>query len=762
MEFVDGENLASLLRRIGRLPGDKALEIAGQVASGLAAAHGAGVLHRDLKPANVMLDGQGQVRLTDFGLAALAASLPGEDVRSGTPSYMSPEQLQGREVTVRSDIYALGLLLYELFTGRRAIEGRSAAELLHKHRDERPLEPSVIVPGIDPAVERTILACLEKEPKKRPPSALAVAAMLGGRDPLAAVIAAGETPSPELVAAAGDREGMRPRSAALCLALVLGGILAVPVLQGPLHILSKVPVEKTPAVLEDRARELLASLGHAAAAADSETGFSVDEQFFRQTQLENSSPGRWDRLATGEPPVLAFWYRQSPRALLAAKMSGRVYWSDPPPDVSGMAGVKYDLTGRLLALSVVPPQVEPDASSPAPVPDWAPLLAAARLDPAQLKPVAPRWTPPFHSDARAAWEGAWPKQPDVAIRVEAAAYRGRPVWFQIVNPWTRAEREAPFAFTLGEHTSRSMLIVLLLGLVAAGAVLAKRNILMGRGDRRAAFRIGLVLTGLGVGAALLGAHHVGEPVLEMVLLARSAGLVLLVSTLVWLFYLALEPYVRRLRPWTLVSWTRLLNGGFRDAVVGRDLLIGMVWGVTVSLLVPLLFRVPGWLGQPGPPPGFRFIDTLLGSRSLLQYILGLPVNATLLGLALLLLFLLLRFLTRRDLPAGALVVAILTAAMVGESPDAMLMMACVGAVLYTSYVVMLLRVGVLSAISALYTADLLSGPPQSVDVGSWTGSATVVTVPFLLLLALFAYRSATGGHLGLHRYIAGEPSSSRP
>jgi serine/threonine-protein kinase len=110
MEFVDGENLSSLLRRIGRLPADKALDIAKQVSAGLAAAHEKGVLHRDLKPANVMLDGQGKVRITDFGLAGLAETLTDEDVRSGTPSFMSPEQLLGREVTVRSDIYALGLL----------------------------------------------------------------------------------------------------------------------------------------------------------------------------------------------------------------------------------------------------------------------------------------------------------------------------------------------------------------------------------------------------------------------------------------------------------------------------------------------------------------------------------------------------------------------------------------------------------------------------------------------------------------------------
>lgn len=118
MEYVDGEDLASLLRRIGRLPSDKALEIARQICAGLAAAHAKGVLHRDLKPANIMLDGRGQVVVTDFGLAGFVEQIVGPDVRSGTPAYMSPEQLAGKEVTEKSDIYALGLVLYEIFTGK--------------------------------------------------------------------------------------------------------------------------------------------------------------------------------------------------------------------------------------------------------------------------------------------------------------------------------------------------------------------------------------------------------------------------------------------------------------------------------------------------------------------------------------------------------------------------------------------------------------------------------------------------------------------
>ncbi len=121
MEYIDGEDLASLLRRIGRLPSDKALELARQLCAGLAAAHDRKVLHRDLKPANVLIDGRGRAHLADFGLANLTDQRRETREVAGTPGYMAPEQLEGREVTTRTDVYALGLVLYEMFTGKRAL-----------------------------------------------------------------------------------------------------------------------------------------------------------------------------------------------------------------------------------------------------------------------------------------------------------------------------------------------------------------------------------------------------------------------------------------------------------------------------------------------------------------------------------------------------------------------------------------------------------------------------------------------------------------
>src|SRR5205807_1833996 len=150
-----------------------------KICAGLAAAHEKGVLHRDLKPANVMIDGRGQVIIMDFGLAGLAEQLQG-DVRSGTPAYMSPEQLAGTEVTAKSDIYSLGLLLYEIFTGKRAFEASSMIELMQMQEKAAPASISTVVRDLDPTVERVIMRCLQPDPRQRPGSALTVAAGLPG------------------------------------------------------------------------------------------------------------------------------------------------------------------------------------------------------------------------------------------------------------------------------------------------------------------------------------------------------------------------------------------------------------------------------------------------------------------------------------------------------------------------------------------------------------------------------------------------------
>lgn len=180
MEFVDGDDLATILARYGPPPPDKALDIARQICAGLAASHAHGVLHRDLKPGNVLIEHAGRARLTDFGLAHAIGDALGPEATIGTPPYMSPEQLATGQTTIRSDIYSLGLLLFELFSGEAYFRTRALAELRRLHS----LDPEALLARdgltLDAAVGRALLRCLQRDPACRPASVAEVLAILSG------------------------------------------------------------------------------------------------------------------------------------------------------------------------------------------------------------------------------------------------------------------------------------------------------------------------------------------------------------------------------------------------------------------------------------------------------------------------------------------------------------------------------------------------------------------------------------------------------
>jgi hypothetical protein len=177
MEFIDGEDLASLLRRAGRLSREKTVQIARELCAGLGAAHDQGVLHRDLKPSNIVIDGDGHVHIADFGVAALVPTAADEIPLAGTPAFMAPGLFHHRQPSKQSDLYALGLVLYEVATGKEPFGGVPADGL---QAVASLIPPSLLCPDIEPALERAILQCLEEDPSRRPESAEAVAAILPG------------------------------------------------------------------------------------------------------------------------------------------------------------------------------------------------------------------------------------------------------------------------------------------------------------------------------------------------------------------------------------------------------------------------------------------------------------------------------------------------------------------------------------------------------------------------------------------------------
>jgi hypothetical protein len=719
MEYVDGEDLASLLRRIGRLPRDKALEIARQLCAGLAAAHDKGVVHRDLKPGNIMLDGQGQLRITDFGLAGVASEV--KDIRSGTPAYMAPEQRSGKEVTARSDIYALGMVLHEVFTGRGF-----SADSSH--------------PDLTPEEDRVIRRCLAEDPAKRPASALAVSAALPGGDPLAAALAAGETPSPEMVAAAGDSDSVSVRTIGICAALILAGLVAAVVLGGRTSLLANTPLPKSPAVLEQRAKDVIQSLGYTEPPADRVYGFRYATDYQRYAQKEEKPATYRAQLAKGQPPSIYFWYRQSPQYLEAAPVDNLIDLAisiasptNPPQTHVGMAGLSLDPQGQLIEFSAVPPQVE-DTSVPQHPADWTALLAAAGVDMSRFAPAEPQWIPLVSFDTRAAWTGSYAHAPEVPLRIEAASWRGRPVYFQVIGPWSKPERMAPPQWTGWDSFGNAFFICTLI----LAAFLAWRNIRLGRGDTRGAFRLAAFVLSMSMLAWLCSASHV-PTAHEFVSFMEAVNVFFASAGRAWIFYVALEPYVRRRWPQIMITWSRLLGGGVRDPLVGGHVLIGITLGVGVHTLfwIPLLlWQQSGKLSFQEPP-----LATLLDARHMTMELVVSTLGAVFGSLLILLFLFVFRAMFRRLWLAVAALIVLLVVFLAPMT----LIYVFFDVLIAALAVFALIRFGVLALMSGIIVLLPLGAFLFAADFSAWYAGSSLFAIGSVLALTAYALYTALAG-----------------
>ncbi len=742
MEFVDGDDLSELLTRVGRFTHERAVEVSRQLCVGMEAIHKAGILHRDFKPANIIIDKKGVARITDFGIAGIESEIAKEGIRAGTPAYMAPEQIAGREVTVRSDIYALGLVLYEIFTGKQAFIADNVMELIKKHNTETPTSPSEIIKGIDPLVENVIAQCLEKDPKDRPQTALQVAMALPGGNPMQIALDAGQTPTPEMIAASPKKGALRPVVALLCLLGVIASLISMVVINGKYKTFNLTPLQKSPDALADRAETMIKNFGYPDKPADKRHNYQSDGQFLQYAK-ENNWKDTADRLRTGQPYEIYFLYRQSPRLLANyVRNEGGITEKNPPFDVPGMVNVSLDTTGRLIEFKAVPPENTASVTE-IPKTDWTKLFAEAGLDINKFEKATPEWTPPVGFDERMAWKGTLADWTDIPIRIEAAAFQGRPVYYRIVPPWQKPlTAQPPPTWTAIDIIGLAVLVMAF----ASSIFLVWRNIKLGRADLRGTSKIALVFFVFNLIFQLTTSSiHYADIGEEFWVLIDAMQASIWIGLVGGLFYCAVEPFVRRWWSEIFISWSRLLAGDFRDPMVGRDILVGALLGLVSNLLFDKL-----GLLVAERQLGIQVTDAAYhGISNSLIALVGFPgaafVYLSLRALLLLTLLVVFYFVLRNKKAAIVVLLVFLAMLDINDLPYSLWLLIVLVLLKNFLQLVSLVRFGLLAMIACSIFPDIGSGHAMTFDTSSILFPNAVVQLTLLIGIATYAAYISVGG-----------------
>ena len=738
MEYVDGEDLSSLLHRIGRLPADKALEIARKICAGVAAAHDKGVIHRDLKPANIMLDRRGNVVIMDFGLAAVADQLRGAEARSGTPAYMAPEQLRGEQVTAKSDIYALGMVLYEIFTGKRAYDAATLAELIRLQESAHITSMSSIAAEIDPAVEKAIRRCLDPEPAKRPATALLVAAALPGGDPLAAALAAGETPSPELVAASGETQGLPlKKSVPMALALALC-IIAVPFARTNIELHSLVPLELSPDALAAKVREHAAAFGYTAIPADKKYDLHWDWDAIVDAAKHVKTEEQARRWFQAEPPM-RLGYRESPMPLVS-RPDGEVTTDRPAPTLSGMIEAWVTSKGDLRYFHAVPPQV--DSSPAGGEVSQQTISRAIGFDISQWPETAPRFTPLYSSDWRKAWKGQHPTL-HTDLTVQAAAWHGKIVDLQVLSPWSVAWRQPQSLTVSWKNSARSLIERISYALLFLfSAFMAARNLRAGRGDRRGAWRLAMAVLILQAGFSLFSMHWVMDISILSILKSNAADW-FLSAAIIWVLYLALEPSVRARWPHAILTWSRVLAGRWQDAQVAAHVL----YGALVGVIIAAFFLAAQWFQvSQGSFSTTTGDDVGTSARLWIADVLGRANNAMEFGLIVVFTIFCFRAVCRKDWIASV-AAAVLFTLVENDTWQGNWFNFPFFFVIFALLIFVLMRLGLISTVVALFSVNTLLRTPGAQNLTKPYEWAVVIYPGMILVMVIWAFWRTSGERL---------------
>jgi serine/threonine-protein kinase len=666
-----------------------------------------------------MIDEEGRVRITDFGLAALSGHVKRTEISAGTPRYMAPEQLAGHSVNEKSDIYSLGLVLYEMFTGRPAFDADDALGYLRLHQTSEPIPPTAIVPEIDPQIEAVILACLRKDPAERPESALNVAAALPGGDLLAAALDAGQIPTREMLAASAaqgkiDRRLMR-RAVKVALAMFGSAVL----LGNNTHPIAVHGGVKSPDVLREKATEV------ARLASFEPTSKNVDCRFFpsADTDLSRFVTGvSGTSLALAIPPEekLLFHYRESDSPV--ESVDGEVLSFVLPginpfhldSDSRAETAITLDGQGRLLFFESNAPSSK-NASF-----DQNALILASGHNPMSLIPAPALTNPGFYAEQLHAFETHSEISPEQDVRIEIAGSHDCVRYFAVLAESTKTIG-FPFRSTQTRwtfvRTIRNTVFLLLLMAALLGAWKNWKS----RGDLVGAARFGGFIFALRLLSGLLSTRHIGGYSENIENAAAAAMIALCEGLIVTLFYLAAESYVRRWWPRALGCWSRMLAGKLRDPFVGRDIVIGrpvVFW----ANLVFLDRRLPGWMGWEARTQLrlFQGLENFLGTRFAVAGVFDSLRGGIYQGLVLLFILVIATWLAGLRRWAALLITWIVGAVMYAPAashPATAWTLFALGGVGVAVYV--LTQWGLVSVLAALLVAGLLGDFPITMDLNAW-------------------------------------------
>jgi hypothetical protein len=507
-----------------------------------------------------------------------------------------------------------------------------------------------------------------------------------------------------------------------------------------------VPLDKPPAVLTDRAEQILTTLGYTEPRGDTAHGLGPYAPYLPWIARQDSGPRRWDVLAADRPGAFLYWYRTSPRDLAPRQLALHVTPLDPPQTDTDMHTVTVDMRGRLVGLTSVPRQFD-DTPPLDSAPPWPRLFELADLPITDFTPVATQWAPRDFADARAAWEGPLPGRADIRVRVEAASYRGRPVSFLLIGPWTVATRMQTGERSLGDRMGFAILLALSTALLVGALLLARHNVRLGRADRRGATRVAVFVVCTEITSWIAGNHHVTDLRLEALSFTAIASDAVALGVCLWIIYAGLEPYARRFWPQMLLGWSRLVSGRIRDPRVGGDVLLGAAFGVGWFALDVARRLLPQALGFAATMPRLgNETTTLFGAAETLSTWAAVILRELQVAFAAALLFVILRLLVRRTAVALAVGITIVFYwwSTFSMTPVLPIEVAYEGVVV-CAFTFVLIRFGLLVAAVARIVLGVCEAIPFTLHVAHWSATPSNWTVAAILALAVFGFYAARAG-----------------